>query len=570
MLYLLTIFSLLLPALAINARSNSNVAVYWGQNSGGSQQRLSYYCDSDAVDIVILSFMHQFPSPIQLNFANACEGTYTANGILQCQTIAEDIKYCQNNGKTILLSLGGAAGSYGFSDDATAKQFAHTLWDLFGNSKNLATNDRPFYDAVLDGFDFDIENNWSTGYPALATELRTLFQKDTSKNYYLGAAPQCPYPDASVGPLLKQSEIDFVFIQFYNNYCNLGSSSFNWDTWLDYAETDSPNKNIKLFVGVPASSRAAGSGYNDPSAVSQYLTSDILNSKYFGGISMWDVSAGWSNTNSNGNFVENMKAIVKKASPGEETTSSSTTTTTTTTSTTISSSSSSSKTSKTSKTSTTSTTSSSISSTTSSTTSSTSSSSTSSSTSSTTSSSTTSSQISTTSTAPTSSTSLSSSTISTSASTSDTTSVTSSETTPVVTPSSSSSAITIPGDSTTTGISKSSSTKPATSTTSALSSSTTTVATIPDDKEIINTPTDTETTSKPPAIITESDATTITQNLTPSTTTKNVKTTSTNIVTEWVWAPTTLRTLTTTYQILTTRTHIETVFAEPSTVVIYN
>ncbi|KHC51657.1 chitinase 3 [Candida albicans P75010] len=567
MLYLLTIFSLLLPALAINARSNSNVAVYWGQNSGGSQQRLSYYCDSDAVDIVILSFMHQFPSPIQLNFANACEGTYTANGILQCQTIAEDIKYCQNNGKTILLSLGGAAGSYGFSDDATAKQFAHTLWDLFGNSKNLATNDRPFYDAVLDGFDFDIENNWSTGYPALATELRTLFQKDTSKNYYLGAAPQCPYPDASVGPLLKQSEIDFVFIQFYNNYCNLGSSSFNWDTWLDYAETDSPNKNIKLFVGVPASSRAAGSGYNDPSAVSQYLTSDILNSKYFGGISMWDVSAGWSNTNSNGNFVENMKAIVKKASPGEETTSSSTTTTTTTTSTTISSSSSSSKTSKTS---TTSTTSSSISSTTSSTTSSTSSSSTSSSTSSTTSSSTTSSQISTTSTAPTSSTSLSSSTISTSASTSDTTSVTSSETTPVVTPSSSSSAITIPGDSTTTGISKSSSTKPATSTTSALSSSTTTVATIPDDKEIINTPTDTETTSKPPAIITESDATTITQNLTPSTTTKNVKTTSTNIVTEWVWAPTTLRTLTTTYQILTTKTHIETVFAEPSTVVIYN
>lgn len=567
MLYLLTIFSLLLPALAINARSNSNVAVYWGQNSGGSQQRLSYYCDSDAVDIVILSFMHQFPSPIQLNFANACEGTYTANGILQCQTIAEDIKYCQNKGKTILLSLGGAAGSYGFSDDATAKQFAHTLWDLFGNSKNLATNDRPFYDAVLDGFDFDIENNWSTGYPALATELRTLFQKDTSKNYYLGAAPQCPYPDASVGPLLKQSEIDFVFIQFYNNYCNLGSSSFNWDTWLDYAETDSPNKNIKLFVSVPASSRAAGSGYNDPSAVSQYLTSDILNSKYFGGISMWDVSAGWSNTNSNGNFVENMKAIVKKASPGEETTSSSTTTTTTTTSTTISSSSSSSKTSKTS---TTSTTSSSISSTTSSTTSSTSSSSTSSSTSSTTSSSTTLSQISTTSTAPTLSTSLSSSTISTSASTSDTTSVTSSETTPVVTPSSLSSAITIPGDSTTTGISKSSSTKPATSTTSALSSLTTTVATIPDDKEIINTPTDTETTSKPPAIITESDATTITQNLTPSTTTKNVKTTSTNIVTEWVWAPTTLRTLTTTYQILTTRTHIETVFAEPSTVVIYN
>lgn len=560
MLYLVTILSLLLPALAFNARSNSNVAVYWGQNSGGSQQRLSYYCDSDAVDIVILSFMHEFPSPVQLNFANACEGTYTADGILQCQTIATDIKYCQNKGKIVLLSLGGAAGSYGFSDDATAKKFAHTLWDLFGNSKTLATNDRPFYDAVLDGFDFDIENNWSTGYPALANELRTLFQKDTSKNYYLGAAPQCPYPDASVGPLLKQSEIDFVFIQFYNNYCNLGSSSFNWDTWLDYAETESPNKNVKLFVGVPAAARAAGSGYNDPSTVSQYLTSDILNSKYLGGISMWDVSAGWDNTNSNGNFVENMKAIVKKAAPVEETTSSSTTTTTTTTSTTISSSSSSTKTSTTSSSTTKTSTSIPI-------------------TSSSTTSSTTSSKSSTTKTTPTLSSTLSSSTRSSSVPTS----VTSSETTPATAPTSLSSAITIPGDSTTTGVSKSSSssTKAATSTTNVSSSSsvissplTTAIATTPNDKEVINTPTENkteaETTSKPPVITSESDATTITQNLTPSTTTKHVKTTSTNIVTEWVWAPTTLLTLTTDYQILTTRTHIETVYGEPSTVIVYN
>lgn len=56
LLYLISIFAT--AVFAFDPTSNANVAVYWGQNSGGNQQRLSYYCDSDAVDIVILSFMH--------------------------------------------------------------------------------------------------------------------------------------------------------------------------------------------------------------------------------------------------------------------------------------------------------------------------------------------------------------------------------------------------------------------------------------------------------------------------------------------------------------------------------
>lgn len=46
--------------------------------------------------------------------------------------------------RKILLSLGGAAGSYGFTDDSTAKEFATTLWELFGNSDALSTSERPF------------------------------------------------------------------------------------------------------------------------------------------------------------------------------------------------------------------------------------------------------------------------------------------------------------------------------------------------------------------------------------------------------------------------------------------
>ncbi|KAI5957841.1 CHT3 [Candida theae] len=322
-------------AFAFDPTSNSNVAVYWGQNSGGGQQRLSYYCDSDAVDIVILSFMHVFPNPVQLNFANACEGTFTPDGILKCDTIAADIQSCQAKGKIILLSLGGASGAYGFSSDDQAREFAHTVWDLFGNSDALSAAERPFGGAILDGFDFDIENHISTGYAAMADELRTIFATDSSKRYYLGAAPQCPYPDASVGNLLQESFIDFVFIQFYNNYCNLGTSWFNWDTWLDYAENTSPNTNVKLFVGVPGSIRAAGSGYNPPELIEDYLTSDIKSSEHFGGISMWDVSAAWDNTDTNGNFVENMKRLVNNDDMFQAAAVSSSDSTTTTTTTTI-------------------------------------------------------------------------------------------------------------------------------------------------------------------------------------------------------------------------------------------
>lgn len=48
---------------------------------------------------------------------------------------------------------------------------------------------RPFGDAVLDGFDFDIEGGGSTGYATLATKLKSLAG---SKEMLITAAPQCP------------------------------------------------------------------------------------------------------------------------------------------------------------------------------------------------------------------------------------------------------------------------------------------------------------------------------------------------------------------------------------------
>lgn len=54
--------------------------------------------------------------------------------------------------------------------------------------------------AVLDGIDLDIEDHNSGGYSQLVRSLRSLMKTDSSKNYLITGAPQCPYPDASLGP----------------------------------------------------------------------------------------------------------------------------------------------------------------------------------------------------------------------------------------------------------------------------------------------------------------------------------------------------------------------------------
>ncbi|KAG0689276.1 hypothetical protein C6P40_005332 [Pichia californica] len=294
---------------------HSNVALYWGQNSEGDQTTLATTCQNEDADIIILSFVYEFGSNYgtNVNFANMCGDTYSS-GLLHCSQIGEDIETCQSLGKTILLSLGGASGAYGFSSDSDAESYAATLWNTFGAGSDSSV-DRPFDDAVVDGFDFDIENNVNTGYAALVTKLRTYFDEDTSKNYFISASPQCPYPDASVGNLLENAKVDFAFIQFYNNYCSTIGSYFNWDTWNTYAETVSPNPDIKLFVGLPAGTGAAGSGYATLDEIKTTFEDYILNIEdtYFGGFALWDASWSSFNTVNDDTFGNNLKSLLTNA-----------------------------------------------------------------------------------------------------------------------------------------------------------------------------------------------------------------------------------------------------------------
>ncbi|KAI1089199.1 glycoside hydrolase family 18 protein [Rostrohypoxylon terebratum] len=304
-LALAAIATFLPSALAgFDSSKATNIAVYWGQNSynqATSQSRLADYCSNTEIDIIPVAFMDAINTPT-VNFANAGDNctAYAGTNLLNCPQLETDIKACQALGKTIILSLGGGTYSEGgFSSSSAAETAAQNVWNLFGSDTTQAN--RPFLTAVVDGFDFDLEST-NQNFAPFASKLRSLMDADTSKTYYLSAAPQCPYPDAADNDMLNGViSFDFIMIQFYNNYCGVSSyvagsttqNNFNFATWDDWAKNTSKNKNVKILLGVPANT-GAGGGYVDASTLAGVISYSKTFSS-FGGVMMWDMSQLYQN-----------------------------------------------------------------------------------------------------------------------------------------------------------------------------------------------------------------------------------------------------------------------------------
>ncbi|KAF9270513.1 glycoside hydrolase family 18 protein [Marasmius fiardii PR-910] len=289
-----------------------NVAVYWGQNSYGAvngadtanfQKRLSVYCQDNSIDVIPIAFVNVFFGPggvPSMNLANTCNptdnATFPGTNLPNCQSLASDIKTCQSKGKILTLSLGGATGSVGFQSDDQANQFAQTIWNLFlGGSSST----RPFGDAVLDGVDLDIEGGTSDHYATFVNGIRS--RASGGKKYYITAAPQCVYPDGALGGVLNSANFDAVYAQFYNNPCGLTHfnepNGWNFGIWDQWARTVSPNSNVKVYIGAPASSTAAGSGYVDPTTLKNIAVQMRNSFPSFGGVMLWDASQAVHNGN---------------------------------------------------------------------------------------------------------------------------------------------------------------------------------------------------------------------------------------------------------------------------------
>ncbi|KAH9318812.1 hypothetical protein KI387_020581, partial [Taxus chinensis] len=231
--------------------SGKHCHILEGQN--GNEASLAQTCATGNFKYVILAFLPVFGNgqTPQLNLAGHCD---PSSG--ECKKLSADIKSCQQKNILVFLSLGGGAGSYSIASAQDAQNVANYLWNNFLGGKSAS---RPLGDAVLDGIDFDIEAT-TEHWDDLARAVSALSSRG-GKKVSLSAAPQCPYPDASLGKALQTGLFDYVWIQFYNNYCQYsgGDASTLINLWKQW--TTSIPKTTRFFLGLPASTAAAGSGF---------------------------------------------------------------------------------------------------------------------------------------------------------------------------------------------------------------------------------------------------------------------------------------------------------------------
>ncbi len=309
------------------------LTVYWGQNGWGAthndqttwEKPLADTCAAHPeYDVVILSFATQLahtrnqPSGQsfvpELNFANHCETSYDAQNpfLLKCDDIAAGVRACQAAGKKVLISIGGSTGSAGFQSDDDGKMAATSVWNIFlGGASSI----RPFANATLDGVDLDIEGGGTVGYAAFAKALRALMDASGHK-YYITGAPQCPYPDAFLGPAAGRAlgdapaAFDFVWVQFYNNYCGYGTPSAFRDAFAQWKPLAGNGAGPKIVVGLPATTAAAGSGFV-ARATLPALVGDVKDDPAFAGIMLWDASNDQNSAEAGTTYGAYAKSLLK-------------------------------------------------------------------------------------------------------------------------------------------------------------------------------------------------------------------------------------------------------------------
>lgn len=303
-----------------DAQSSKNVAVYYDQTEATAKVSLGEMCQDENIDIVVLAFLTVFFGPggfPAIDFIAACSGqtpqmqSAGADGLRSCPDMASQIKQCQGLGKKVLLSLGGSKGVTGFPNDLKATEFANQLWDLFGAGTGVDAGLRPFGDVKIDGFDIDNEVDQTLGYTTFVSSLRKSMTADSSRTYYISAAPSCARPDPSI-PLDAMRTMDFIFVQFYGNVaCNAGSPGFVeiLKGWSSDLSTDGAGP--RLYVGAPGCGECADTGYLDPAT----MTSTIASAKNagisnFGGIILWDGPRALENEQDGKNYTAVVKDVL--------------------------------------------------------------------------------------------------------------------------------------------------------------------------------------------------------------------------------------------------------------------
>ncbi|MFG2310792.1 chitinase [Streptomyces sp. NPDC048566] len=279
------------------------VTGYWQNfDNGATVQKLSAV--QSQYDIIAVAFADATSTPgaVDFHLDSAGLGGYTVD------QFKADIKAKQAAGKKVIISIGGQNGTVSVSDSASAANFAnsvHALMQTYG----------------FDGVDIDLENGLNATYMSQA--LRSLSAKAGS-SLVITMAPQTIDMQSTSNAYFQtalniKDILTVVNMQYYNSGSMLGcdgkvysQGSVDFLTALACIQLEGGLAPSQVGLGLPASTRGAGSGYVSPTVVNNALDclakgtncGSFKPSKTYPGLrgamtwsTNWDATAGnaWSN-----------------------------------------------------------------------------------------------------------------------------------------------------------------------------------------------------------------------------------------------------------------------------------
>ncbi|WP_407700372.1 chitinase [Streptomyces beihaiensis] len=276
---------------------------YWQNfDNGATVQKLRDV--SSQYDIIAVAFADATSTPGQITF-----NLDPAVGYASDADFKADIAAKHAAGKSVILSVGGEKGSITVNSDASATAFADSAYSLM-------------QEYGFDGVDIDLENGLNSTYMTKA--LRALSAK-AGPNLVLTMAPQTIDMQSTSAEYFKtalnvKDILTVVNTQYYNSGSMLGcdgkvysQGSVDFLTALACIQLQGGLAPSQVGIGVPASTRGAGSGYVNPSVVNNALDclargtgcGSFKPAKTYPGLrgamtwsTNWDATAGntWSNT----------------------------------------------------------------------------------------------------------------------------------------------------------------------------------------------------------------------------------------------------------------------------------
>ncbi|MBD9735370.1 glycoside hydrolase family 18 protein [Streptomyces sp. H28] len=238
------------------------VTGYWQNfDNGAAVQRISDV--PNQYDIIAVAFADATGTPGAVTFNLDTAGL---NGYTVAQFKA-DVRAKQAAGKKVIISVGGEKGTVSVNDAASATNFANSVYAVM-------------QEYGFDGVDIDLENGLNATYMTQA--LRALSAK-AGPSMILTMAPQTIDMQSTSNAYFRtalnvKDILTVVNMQYYNSGSMLGcdgkvyhQGSVDFLTALACIQLENGLDPSQVGLGLPASTRGAGSGYVSPSVVNNAL-----------------------------------------------------------------------------------------------------------------------------------------------------------------------------------------------------------------------------------------------------------------------------------------------------------